>query len=520
MTIPVQKYPVGIQDFESLRRGGYVYVDKTELVYRLANGIKYIFLARPRRFGKSLLLSTLKAYFEGKKELFDGLAITELERDWTCRPVLQLSLAAYNRNNGGNLEAILNQTFQQWEKEYNVETIDSDFSMRFRNVILAANRCSGKDVVILIDEYDAPMVAHLGDEERHSQVRNLLKSIYVNLKDMDHYIRFGMLTGVSRFSRTSIFSGLNNLTDISLNKQFSSICGITEAELKSDFEPGIRELARELEIDYDGALRELKSNYDGYHFTEKSQDIYNPFSVLNALEQKKIDSYWFNSGTPTFLVDVIYNTNHFLPEYFSEEVEGHTLSDIDTYKTDPIALMFQTGYLTIKDYDRELQTYRLGLPNLEVRRGLSKGLLQVYMNQGGDRTSSSVLAIRRAFANGRAEDAMERIKSFLAGIPYELAKGKDEIYFENNLYLLFNLIGINTYAEYHTSRGRIDLLVTMPKYIYVMELKLDGTPREALDQIDAKGYAEQFASDPRRVVKIGINFSRTTRNIDSWIIEE
>lgn len=519
MTTPSVKYPIGIQDFEKLRTGGFLYVDKTALLYQLVSMGAPIFLARPRRFGKSLLLSTMKAYFEGKKELFEGLAISRLEKDWTPGPVLMLSLSSYNRSEERSLEVLLDTAFKRWEEKYGIVHIAEAFSARFSNIIVAAYKKTGHRVAILIDEYDAPMVAHLGDDEKHRQVRDLLKSVYVNIKDMDHYIRFAMLAGVSRFSRTSIFSGLNNLKDISLDVRYSEICGITQTELESYFKVGINALAENLDTDYDGALKLLKDNYDGYHFTRRSVDIYNPFSVLNALSASDIGSYWFATGTPTFLIETIHNTPHFLPEYFNEEAGEQMLSDIDSYQKSPIALMFQTGYLTIKDYDPEERAYRLGLPNQEVRRGLSNGLLQIYMNEGPDETDIASRKIRRAFRDGRRDDALEHIKAFLAKIPYEPAKGKDEIYFENNLYLLFNLIGVNTAAEYHTSRGRIDLLVQMPKYVYVMELKLDGTPQEALDQIDEKGYAAPFSTDPRTLYKIGINFSRQTRNIDTWIIK-
>lgn len=520
MTAPAVKYPVGLQHFETLRKDGYLYVDKTALVYRLANEMKYVFLARPRRFGKSLLLSTLQAYFEGKKQIFEGLAISDLEQNWQASPVFLLSLARYNRSEEGSLQSLLSTTFGEWESQYGIVAAPGSLSDRFRRIIQTAYEKSGQRVVVLVDEYDAPMVAHLGDEERHRQARDLLKSVYVNIKDMDQYIRFVMLTGVSRFSRTSIFSGLNNLMDITMDVEYSEICGITERELQTYFKIGIEKLADNLASDFLGALNVLKANYDGYHFTKKSVDIYNPFSVLNALSRSEIGSYWFASGTPTFLIEAIHNTDKFLPEYFSEEAGERTLSDIDAYQNSPLALMFQTGYLTIKGFDTEDRLYKLGLPNEEVRQGLSNGLLQIYMDQDADATDKATRLIKRALRGGKPEEALQHIKSFLAKIPYELAKGKDEIYFENNLYLLFNLIGINADAEYRTSNGRIDLLVQMPQYVYVMELKLDGTPQEALAQINAKGYADQFATDPRTLYKIGINFSKKTRNIDSWIIEQ
>lgn len=521
MTQPIVKYPIGIQSFSKIRHDNYMYVDKTSLIYRLVKEGSYYFIARPRRFGKSLLLSTLQAYFEGKKELFEGLAIADMEKDWIPGPVLLLSLARYNRSEKNSLETILDLQFEQWEKIYGIESVSPNYSVRFANIIRGAYEKTGKRVAILIDEYDAPMVAHLGDNNSHSIVRNLLKSIYVNLKDMDRYIRFGLLTGVSRFSRTSVFSGLNKLNDITLDDKYAEICGVTQPELEKYFRYGITELATCSGVDYQEALAELKANYDGYHFSERSADIYNPFSLLNALSKSKIEMYWFRTGTPTFLIDIIHNADKFLPEYFMTEVDEKILADIDVYQKSPIALLFQTGYLTIKGYDREERLYRLGIPNNEVKEGLSQGLLFAYMNSSNiDDTMNSLAQIRRAFKDGDPDKGLDLIKIFLSAIPYELAHGRDEIYFENNLYLLFTLIGIRTHAEYHTSRGRIDLLLEMPGYIYVMELKLDGTPQEALRQIEAKGYADQFRNSKKNVVKIGINFSRNTRNIDTWVIRK
>lgn len=519
MTLSQIKYPIGIQNFSGIRKGGYIYVDKTALIFKLVNEGKYYFLARPRRFGKSLLLTTLQAYFEGRKDLFEGLHISKLQKEWQPSPVLLLSMSRYDRSSSNRLEAILDFYFQEWEKKYGIDTPSSNYSARLANVILAAYEKTGQRVAILIDEYDAPLVAHLGDNDNHNRIRDFLKSIYANLKDMDQYIRFAILTGVSRFSRTNVFSGLNNLNDITLDERYNEICGITDMELESYFKTGITQLAVKLGKDYKGALAELKANYNGYHFSENSADIYNPFSLLNALSKSKLEMFWFRTGTPTFLIETIHNTDKFLPKYFSNEVDEKMLADIDTYQKSPVALMFQTGYLTIKGFDIEERLYRLGIPNREVKEGLSQGLLLAYMDSSDiENTMHSLTQMRRAFRQGQPEEAMERIKAFLAGIPYELAKGRDEIYFENNLYLLFNLIGIRTHAEYHTSRGRIDLLLEMPDYIYIIELKLDGTPQEALAQMEEKGYAEQFATDNRVIFKIGINFSRKTRNIDSWII--
>lgn len=511
------EYPIGVETFSEIREGNYIYVDKTRLIYELTRG-KYVFLSRPRRFGKSLLLTTIEAYFEGRKELFHGLAMESLEHEWRKHPVLLLNLAAYNPDSERSLEVILNGTLNEWERIYGRRDEECDLSRRFYNIIVSAYEKTGEKVVVLVDEYDSPLVENLHDRTQFEYYRNLLKSIYVNLKVCDRYLRFGMLTGVSRFSKMTVFSGANHLRDISLLDQFATICGITESELESCFDEGINCLAERLGTDHAGALAELKANYDGYHFTADCLDIYNPFSVLNALNDSCIRPYWFLSGTPTFLVRNIQRSGEYLPDMFSEKVDDSELAQVDTHSTSPLALMFQTGYLTVKDYDKRRNLYRLGIPNREVREGLFKGLGGIYLNLNQQKVMSLAFDIRIFLEDGEVEKAMEHIKSYLAGIPYELSNGMPEIYFENNLYILLNLIGIDASAEWHTSSGRIDMLLRMPSYIYVMELKLDGTPQEALNQIESKEYALQFKYDGRQIVKVGINFSKETRNIDTWII--
>lgn len=514
-----QLYPIGIETFEYIREYGYLYVDKTRYVYDLTHLSKFVFLSRPRRFGKSLLLSTIKSYFEARRDLFDGLAIASLETEWRRHPVLKLNLAAYNPTDEGSLDSILDFQLLQWEKEYDIEDNSiRDFSSRFRQVITRAYEKTGERVVILIDEYDSPLVGHLDDSARLERYRDTLKSVYANLKICDEYIRFGMLTGVSRFSKMSVFSGLNNLEDISLRDRFGAICGITEDELREYFKGGIKHLSEDFDGDCSIALAELKSRYDGYHFSRRCPDVYNPFSVLNALASCDLLPYWYGTGTPTFLVKRIRDGGDFLPEMFTEKIDGSQLAMADLASTTPVAMLFQTGYLTIKGYDRRREQYILGLPNREVKLGLFRQLSQYYLDTPQRDTYNGILDIRFMLEDGNVEQAMERIKAYLAGIPYELSNGKPEIYFENNLYILFNLIGIDARAEWHTSRGRIDMLLKMPEVIYVMELKLDGTAREALEQIDSRDYALPFELDGRRVVKIGINFSKQTRNISDWII--
>ena len=515
MAKAIVKYPIGIQSFESLRKLGFLYVDKTELIYELVHTSKCVFLSRPRRFGKSLLLSTIQAYFEGKKELFKGLAMEELETGWPVHPVLTLSLARYNSGIEGSLEEILSNQFRIWEKEYNVGVETSDLSARFGNIIQAAYKATDQQVVIVVDEYDHPIIETIHDPVRSEAHRLLLKSIYVNIKDLDQYIRFTMLTGVSRFSKMTIFSGLNNLRDISLNEKYSSICGITEEELRSDFRQGIEQLAEAYDTDHDGAIALLKANYDGYHFTKKCPDIYNPFSLLWAIDEGHTGSYWFQSGTPEFLIRLIQNGNNFLPEMFTETVEESLLSETDIFETTPIALLYQTGYLTIKGYEKP-NLYRLGIPNLEVREGLFKNLARHYMSESPIAISKNVREVRKLLEQGQVDDAVERIRTFMAGIPYEFAEKATELHYENNLFIMFVLIGVDARPEWHTSQGRIDLVLSMRNYIYIIELKRDGTPDEALEQIEEKDYARQFTGDPRPIINLGITFSTKTRNITAW----
>ena len=509
------RYPIGIQSFESLRSLGYIYIDKTELIHSLVTTSKCVFLSRPRRFGKSLLLSTIQAYFEGKRELFEGLAMERLETEWPAHPVLMLSLATYRADSGGNLEEILDTQFREWERQYGVGDETADLSMRFRKIIKAAHDSTGQTVVILVDEYDHPLIETMHDEERLEAHRLLLKSIYVNIKDLDRYIRFTMLTGVSRFSKMTIFSGLNNLKDISLNYRYSAICGITEQELRDNFQQGIEELAVLRKTDFKGAVALLKANYDGYHFTTDSPDIYNPFSLLGALDEGKIGSYWFQTGTPEFLIRQIQKGGNFLPRMFDETVEESVLSNIDMSQSTPTALLYQTGYLTIKEFE-EPDLYRLGIPNLEVRQGLFKNLARYYLNEDPTPISRNVREVRKLLEERRIDEAMERLRTFMAGIPYEFADKATELHYENNLFIIFVLVGVDARPEWHTSQGRIDLLLRMRNYIYVIELKRDGTPEEALEQIREKDYSRQFQGDPRPVVELGVTFSTETRNITAW----
>lgn len=511
-------YPVGIETFSEIRDKNYVYIDKTELIHKLVTSGKYYFLSRPRRFGKSLLLSTIRAFFEGRRDLFEGLAITRHEHIWDRHPVFHLNLVNASLSSEESLKAIISQQIEYWEKEFGVATNATELPQRFYAVIRSAAEQTGKKCVVLIDEYDKPLVSTLDNSKLHDTFKAILKPIYGTLKAADQYIRFGMITGVSRFSRLSIFSDVNNLNDISLDNAYSAICGITVQELLRDCREGIEKLAANIKSSFEDTVGLLKRNYDGYHFTTKCPDLYNPFSLFCAFEKEEIDNYWFATGTPTFLMERLRSSDTYLPDLFHAEADTTQLADIDSYSFSTIALLFQTGYLTIKGYDSEYRSYLLGLPNREVSHGFFKDLLPVYMD---DRNAVSLNAVRgfcRSVNSGDPEEFLTRLQAFLADIPYDLSKNKPEVYFENNIYIIFKLMGFTVETEYRTSAGRIDLLVKTKNYIYIIELKLNGSAESALAQIEEKGYSLPFAADPRTLYKIGISFSPKTRNIDRWLI--
>lgn len=515
-------YPIGVQNFESLRKDGYIYVDKTAAIHRLASTGRYYFLNRPRRFGKSLLVSTLEAYFRGKRELFGGLAMAELEKDWTVYPVLHLDLNIGKYNTPGELDAILNEALLQWETVYGAGEGESTLALRFNGVIRRAHQQTGQRVVILVDEYDKPMLQSIGNPELQKAYRLTLKSFYGVLKSRDGDIKFALFTGVTKFSKVSIFSDLNNLKDISMDKRFLNLCGITEAELHAWFGPGIRALAEAQATDYEAMCGKLKTYYDGYHFAPNSEGLYNPFSLLNALDKEEIGSYWFKTGTPTYLVELLqahhYNLHHLEQEQATTEVLDSVYTD-DNDENDPIPVIYQSGYLTIHGYDAEFDTYTLGFPNREVEEGFVRFLVPYYTGKTKREGELEIKKFVREVEAGEPEAFLCRLQSFMSGTPYELIRDL-ELHYQNVLFIVFRLMGFYTQVEYHTSRGRIDLVLQTDRFVYVMEFKLDGTAEEALRQIDERRYAAPFASGTRRVFRIGVNFSSEERNIERWIIEE
>lgn len=512
-------YPIGIQNFESLRKDGYFYVDKTRLIYQLVKTGRYYFLSRPRRFGKSLLISTLEAYYQGKKELFEGLAIEQLEKDWIKHPILHLDLNNEKYDTPESLDGILNDNLEKWESLYGARPSEVSFSLRFAGIIQRAYEQTGQRVVILVDEYDKPMLQAIGNEELQKYFRNTLKPFYGALKSKDGCIKLGFLTGVTKFGKVNVFSDLNNLIDISMDEQYVELCGITEKEIHDNMEEDVQILASKQKMTYEEVCSELKECYDGYHFVEDSIGIYNPFSLLNTFYKMKFGSYWFETGTPTYLVELLKKSNYDLQRITHEETDAEVLNSIDSTSRNPIPVIYQSGYLTIKGFDKRFGIYKLGFPNREVEEGFVKYLLPFY---------TSIDAIESPFQIRKFIDEVElgdynaffhRLQSFFADTPYELIRDL-ELHYQNVLFIVFKLIGFYVKAEYHTSQGRIDLVLQTDHFIYVMEFKLEGTAEEALQQINDKHYAQAFATDARKLFKIGVNFSKETRNIEKWIVEE
>lgn len=511
-------YPIGIQNFENLRKRDYIYVDKTALIYQLVATGKYYFLSRPRRFGKSLLISTLEAYFSGKSELFSGLEMEKLEKEWIEYPVLHLDLNTQKYDSIEKLESILNDALCRWEDIYGSRESETSLSLRFQGIIRRAAEKTGHNTVILIDEYDKPMLQAIGSPELQTEYRNTLKAFYGALKSCDGYIQFAMLTGVTKFGKVSVFSDLNNLMDISMINRFSEICGITEEELHRYFDDDIHTLAEKLGIGYDETCERLKQNYDGYHFSFKSPGMYNPFSILNTFANMQIDNYWFATGTPTYLVELMKQHNYNVEEIEDIVTSGPVLDSIDAASTDPVPVIYQSGYLTIKDYNEEFENYTLGFPNREVEQGFFRFLLPNYASVSVTKSPYEIQCFVTDVRKGDVDSFLSRLQTFFDDIPYELAPRDREVHYQNILYIVFKLMGFHAEVEYHTSRGRVDLVLKTSDYIYVMEFKLDGTAEEAMAQIDEKGYASAFTADGRKVVKVGVNFSSETRTIDRWII--
>ena len=523
----LMKYPIGIQSFDQIIEDGYVYVDKTDLVYNLIHEGKIYFLSRPRRFGKSLLVSTLKNYFLGRKELFKGLAIDKLEKDWNVYPVFHVDFNGGNFSNPNELEQKLNFCLSEWEKQYGlpIRYGELGYGDRFAEIIKAAHLQTGRRAVVLIDEYDKPILDVLDlNQQLEDRHRNILKAFYSVFKGADEHLQFVLLTGVTKFSQVSVFSGFNQPEDISMDIRYETLCGITQKELESYFAEPIAEMAKDYRCGTDEMKLRLKKQYDGYHFSDLMTDIYNPFSLLNAFSKRRIMDFWFRSGTPTYLIRLLSHFNENMNELTGKY---YGMEEFVDYKADvekPLPMIYQSGYLTIKDYNIDFNTFLLDFPNDEVKNGFLTMVASSYLKPK-EETGGWIRDVVMAMRKGETDNIKTLFTSFLSSIPYTMRRKEDEKererYFQYTFYLIMRLISVYTvYTEKVQSQGRVDCIVETPQYVYIFEFKLDGTAEEALQQIEEKGYAREYDSDKRQVFKIGASFSSETGTIGEWKIKE
>ena len=511
-----KRYPIGVQTFKDIIQTGSVYVDKTEYIYRLTNQEgKFFFLSRPRRFGKSLLCSTLQAYFEGRRDLFRGLAMERLEQRWEQYPVLRMDLSTGDYSTLDGVKRKLHNELKVLEAGFGLQQQNTDAGLRLETLIREVSLKTGQKVVVLIDEYDKPMLEALENGEDYDNYQQAMREFYGALKSSDEYIRFCFLTGISKFGKLSVFSALNNIKDISMRKDYATICGITEQELHQYFEDDIHELAAENGLTYEEACNQLRDRYDGYHFGARTPGIYNPFSLLNAFSDRQIRDYWFATGTPTFLVSLL-KRNNFDLEKLDENIISNesTLWNINS-GNDPVPARYQSGYLTLKDYDADGNVYFLGFPNQEVANGFRHFLLPYYSGLSGSQTDGELYRMRQDIRRGDVESFMERLKAVLASTPMENARYV-ELTYRNMLYLVFHLLGFRASVEQPTSNGRIDLTLETPDYVFLFEFKLNKNVKQARRQLVEKHYADRYATDPRQVVRIAATFSDELKNIGEW----
>ncbi len=515
-------YPVGIQTFENIISDGLAYVDKTEYVYRMTHsGSKYVFLSRPRRFGKSLLVSTLRSYFEGQKELFRGLAIEKLEKDWTPYPVVHISFASAKHADKKSLEEYINYILADNAHRLRLDiSSEQNSNIGLVSLVKAAYEKYSQKVVVLIDEYDAPLLDVVHEDEHLHELRHIMRNFYSPLKDLDPYLRFMFMTGITKFSQLSIFSELNNLNNISMLEQYGAICGITEEEMLRDFKDGIDALAKKKEITYDQAVNALKNNYDGYHFCWPSPDIYNPFSLLIALCNCEIGAYWFGSGTPTYLIEMLRKFNVEPTQLGAPEYASAEDFDAPTERmTSIVALLYQSGYITIKDCDKSAGLYTLNIPNKEIRIGMMKSLLPNYLGQSRMSGNTIAALMQKALLNDDIDEMLNYLKTFLATVPYT-DNTAYEGHYQQMLYVIFSILGAHVDVEVRTARGRVDMVARTAKRLYLFELKIGKDANVAASQIDLKQYPERFTLENLPIVKVGINFSVEERNITDWKVTE
>ena len=523
----MRRYPVGIQTFERLRKENYLYIDKTDLVWKMTKESPYVFLSRPRRFGKSLLTTTLDSYFKGQKGLFEGLKIMELETEWTQYPVIRLDLSVTKTETSAEaLRNALMLLLKPYVAEYGRDVDEQLPGQLFNGLIHRAFKQTGKQVVVIIDEYDAPLLDKLHIHETLDAFRNVMQEFFVQLKANEAMIRFCFITGITKFSQLSIFSTINNLTNISMDSKYAAVCGITEEEFETQMAPDIAMLAEEYECSYEEMHAKLKKQYDGYRFAKQSPDIYNPFSLLKCFNQRDIANYWFDSATPTFLIRQMQHFRTDITTMDRIEVDASSFDCPPEAMTTALPLLYQSGYITIKEYDRETNTYVLAIPNKEVRVGMVRGLLPTYIGlDGGNVNIGFAKKFWLSLKKNDIDTAMQEMKAFLAGVPYVEGfkeKLKDvknyEGFYEYTFWLIFNMLNVYARTQVKCAGGRIDFVVLMPDTTYVFELKVNGTAQEALDQINSKNYALPYQTEGHQVVKVGVAFERETMTVGEWIV--
>ncbi len=516
----VNYYPVGVQTFEKIRTENYLYVDKTKYIVDFRKKkMSYVFLSRPRRFGKSLFASTLQAYFEGRKELFEGLAIAGYEKDWVAHPVLLFEMSGAKHMNPEQLERYLSDMMDDQEALFGYKSDKVDVNIRLKDLVVRANKQTGQRVVVIIDEYDAPLLDVVHEKENLQQLRFIMQNFYSPLKKLDPYLEFVFITGITKFSQLSIFSELNNLDNISMFDQYSAICGISKTELTTVMKPDVEGLGKALGLTYEECLDRLTLYYDGYHFGKHSEDVFNPFSLVKCMNAQDMESYWFGSGTPSYLIKILqkYNVNVLDIESNSCDVDDFDVSP--EQMTSALPLLYQSGYLTIKDYDPVFQIYQLGYPNREVRIGMLKNLAPNYLLPIKNDNNIMVVKLAKYLCMGQVEDCMITLRAYLSSISNRLSN-KNERDFQTVFYLIFNLMGAYIKVEEDSAVGRADAVVHTQDAVYVFELKYDGSAEDALKQIDDKGYLIPYSADGKRLVKIGVNYDSNQRTIGDWIIEE
>ncbi len=515
-----RKYPIGIQTFSEIRERNYLYIDKTQyLVDFIDKGYKYVFLSRPRRFGKSLFASMIHAYYEGRKDLFEGLTMGEYEKDWVKHPVLHFDMSAAKHMDKDMLERYLADMLTDQEAVFGYKSEKQDPNIRLKDLVVTANRLTGRKVALIIDEYDAPLLDVVHEELNLVALRRAMQNFYSPIKSLDPYLEFVFLTGITKFAQLSIFSELNNLFNISMYDKYSAICGISSEELHTQMLPDVERLAEHLHLSVDETFERLKRKYDGYHFSKNSEDVYNPFSLIKALASGDISDYWFDSGTPTYIIKLLQKYNVGLRDLTGQDAG---VSDFDVSPenmTTALPLLYQSGYLTIKHYDPMIDLYTLGYPNEEVRTGMVRSLAANYLTPAEGTNSSFVIKFVKAVIADDMEQALTLMRAYLAGVSYRLSN-KTERDVQTIFYLVFSLIGSFIKVEEESAHGRADVVITLPSVVYVMELKFDGSADAALRQIDEKGYLIPYTADGKRLVKVGVNYSSEERTITEWRIEE